>query len=496
MIDIFFPKDSSEAKHFSRLCQQGKMRRIYQGVYTDDLSAQIEDIVQQNWMQIAAHIVTDGILSFRTAMDLKPSTFKDNQLIIFMTSNYNKKISLPGLVISVQKGNNKKYIEQVIPALARSNEARLLLENLSQTRKPYKGIKTIGQDGVEEYLAKLLSLRGEDVLNNIRDQAKVIAEDLNYLPEYKKLGSIISALLSTNEDDSVLSTPYARATAKKQLYDRARLALFDRLAQYLKQLKFLMRDYSYSKTSYQNLAFFESYFSNFIEGTEFIIDEAEDIVFQGREVNHRHADSHDVLAHYQLSNDFLEMGRTPNNEKELLEILQTRHTILLHARPEKQPGAFKQQQNKAGNTYFVEPQEVVGTLCHAFELYHTLADGMAKALWMHFLISEVHPFADGNGRLARIMMNAELVASDQYKIIIPTVLRDNYLNGLRLVTRDQQFQTYCKMLDQAQAYTASIDWLDYGAAREKIENDFADKAPDEGLPIFNRVLRKLKLSDI
>jgi fido (protein-threonine AMPylation protein) len=35
---------------------------------------------------------------------------------------------------------------------------------------------------------------------------------------------------------------------------------------------------------------------------------------------------------------------------------------------------------------------------------------------MMFLISEVHPFADGNGRIARIMMNAELVAAGEERI--------------------------------------------------------------------------------
>ena len=43
---------------------------------------------------------------------------------------------------------------------------------------------------------------------------------------------------------------------------------------------------------------------------------------------------------------------------------------------------------------------------------------------------EVHPFNDGNGRISRIMMNAELVAADQSKIIIPTVFREDYLNAL------------------------------------------------------------------
>jgi Fic family protein len=49
---------------------------------------------------------------------------------------------------------------------------------------------------------------------------------------------------------------------------------------------------------------------------------------------------------------------------------------------------------------------------------------------MMFLVAEVHPFADGNGRVARIMMNAELVAARESRIIVPTVFRNNYLMAL------------------------------------------------------------------
>ena len=129
------------------------------------------------------------------------------------------------------------------------------------------------------------------------------------------------------------------------------------------------------------------------------------------------------------------------------------------------------------------PDEVIGTLRQGFELYQMLQDGMEKALFMHLLVSETHPFDDGNGRLSRIMMNAELVH------------RDNYLNGLRMVSRDQEFRSYCKVIDQAQAYVASVNWLDYLEAREKIEADDANLIPDEGLPIFNRALRELQLSE-
>ena len=44
---------------------------------------------------------------------------------------------------------------------------------------------------------------------------------------------------------------------------------------------------------------------------------------------------------------------------------------------------------------------------------------------MMFLVSEVHPFADGNGRAARIMMNAELVAAGEVVIRLGGELIDD-----------------------------------------------------------------------
>ena len=49
---------------------------------------------------------------------------------------------------------------------------------------------------------------------------------------------------------------------------------------------------------------------------------------------------------------------------------------------------------------------------------------------MMFVVSEVHPFADGNGRSARVAMNAELVPANLHRMIIPTVLRNDYTSAL------------------------------------------------------------------
>lgn len=487
---------NSEAKQYSRLYKEQKIHRIYRGIYTTDLNSNIKDLVLKNWMEIVTHIAPKAILGYRTAKELRPVPFKGKS-VVFIISTYNKTIELPGLIIKIYKGNNSQFTEQVLPNLARSDVPRMLLENLTTVRgDAYIGIKTIGVEGVEKFLTKQLSLHGEESINQIRDEAKAIAQELDYENEFYKLNQVISSLLSTHPDSNSLITPYAKAAAQKKPYDEHRIQLFDALILYLKKCNFIIRQYQYESKSFKNLSFYESYFSNFIEGTEFMIDEAEDIVFKGTEINNRHADSHDVLSNFLITNNYSEISVTPNTAEEFIDILQKRHAFLMKERPEKRPGEFKTQPNKVGNSLFVVPAEVLGTLYQGFERYKVLNPGLEKALFMQFLISEVHPFDDGNGRLSRIMMNAELVNNENYKIIMPPVHRENYLNGLRLASRDSNFRTYVKVMDQAQAYTASINWLDYAEAREKIEKDNANLMSDEGVPVFNRILRTLKLSDI
>lgn len=44
---------------------------------------------------------------------------------------------------------------------------------------------------------------------------------------------------------------------------------------------------------------------------------------------------------------------------------------------------------------------------------------LARALMTMFVVTEVHPFTDGNGRTARLAMNAELTASEQSARSVP-----------------------------------------------------------------------------
>ena len=94
------------------------------------------------------------------------------------------------------------------------------------------------------------------------------------------------------------------------------------------------------------------------------------------------------------------------------------------------------------------------------------------------MISEVHPFNDGNGRISRIMMNAELVHADQSKIIIPTVFREDYLNGLRRLTRKGDPSVLIKAVSRVRQISTNIIGEDFEETRRYLEGTNAFKDGD------------------
>lgn len=229
-----------------------------------------------------------------------------------------------------------------------------------------------------------------------------------------------------------------------------------------------------------NQAFFEAYFSNFIEGTEFTVDEARAIVFDGAIPPNRPADAHDVLGTCRLVSNGEEMKRLPKNPEAFLDILRQRHHTIMEGRPEKSPGEFKDRPNQVGTFVLVAPEDVHGTLTEGFRVYQRLSEPLHRAIFMMFLVSEVHPFADGNGRVARVMMNAELAATDQVRVLIPIVYRSNYISALRALSANAWPESIIKTLVFAQRYASAVPWQDLREARAVLTRTNAFVRPEEG----------------
>ncbi len=65
-----------------------------------------------------------------------------------------------------------------------------------------------------------------------------------------------------------------------------------------------------------------------------------------------------------------------------------------------------------------------------FELLETEPDTAVRAVLGHFLFVYIHPYMDGNGRLARFLMNGMLAAAGYVWTVIPVQLRTEYMQAL------------------------------------------------------------------
>ena len=445
-------------------------------LYTPNLTDPLEDLVARHRYDIVGGYFPGAVIVDRSAAN--GGVPVDGELHLDHPRPTN--LELPGLLLRPRRGPGPLRGDMPLAGgLYLSSQARVLLDNARESRaRGGHARRTLSRRELEDYLETLAQRYGSDRLRSLRDEVDELATLTGMADEARMISTLIGALLGTR--DAAVSSPGLRARIEGRPFDSRRLQLFTVLRDHLLASPPRMRVVIESEGSrYRYLPFFEAYFSNFIEGTEFTIDEAADIALRGAIPQARPADAHDIIGTYEIVRDAAEMRRVPTSADELIELLRRRHGRLLAGRPEKRPGGFKERANQAGATVFVAPDLVHGTLREGFRIGRPLNDPFARAVFMGFLVAEVHPFDDGNGRIARIMMNAELVAGGELRIIIPTVYRNNYLQSLRALSHGGRPDALVRTLDFAQRYTASIDFSSIQAVRATLERTHALDDPSQ-----------------
>ena len=473
--------DKSITREVSRAVQAGKLRKLASRLYTRNMADPPEAVVARNLWAIVAGYFPGALIADRTAFENAPAS--DGSVSLVTAGG--RDINLPGHTLRPRRGVGPLPTDQpFLGELFLSSTARAYLENMrpSRSRGGLVG-RTLGRAAVEERLDTLIRRSGEQAVNRLRDEIRAVGAALDLEQETAALDALIGTLLGTHHAE--LTAPVAVARGQGRPYDPDRLAMFQALQAALRDYPPLARMApDRGPEGNETLAFFEAYFSNFIEGTEFAVGEAADIVFRGVIPDERPADAHDILGTWRIVSDHQEMRRIPADASSLEALLKSRHAAIMGGRPDRAPGAFKRTENRAGSTVFVAPDLVAGTLAHGFDLCRSLETPFQRAVFMKFLIAEVHPFADGNGRTARTMMNAELVAAGEERIVVPTVYRANYLSALKALSQTGRPEPLIRMLDYAQKWTASVDWRSVEETRRQLDacNAFLDPdvAEEEG----------------
>jgi hypothetical protein len=449
----------AEARAIQRRAKEGELVPIAEGVYLTEKNRKAQDaIVRRNWSRILGALVPGGVISHRSAQvgGITP----DNVVILSHPTRYNKKIELPALTAHVVKGPSNLPGDMPVgdSGLHFASRPRQLLENLSRSRGSRP--RSAGEEAVEQTLIKILNASGEAELKRIRDAARDLSVPLVLEKEFTKLDGLIGALLATHADGK-LKTKEGRLVAKGTPVDQERMERFEILAAKLRADPLPRRPaIATEEPARSNFAFLESYFSNFVEGTEFAIEEAKEIALEGRIIENRPKDSHDVLGVFRLALQSPWRETVPPLGADFPNDLAARHAVMMEKRPEANPGQFKLEPNRAGGTWFADPALARGTLIEGSNLARSLPEGLARAIYFAFLISEIHPFPDGNGRISRLVMNAELSRTGEARIIIPTLFHEEYVDCQRQLSGQNDPEAHIRALTLMQAWTMAFDYSD------------------------------------
>lgn len=271
---IFASSDKNESRRITALLKEKSIRKMAPRVYTSNLEEEPTAIIKRNWYRILARLFPDAQLSHRSALEFKPTS----EGHIFLTYSYTSNVSLPGITVHLLKGpspieGDNPFFENLFA----SQEARAFLENLQETRKKGQESKNLPISEIEERLEVIIRARGEQGLNTLRDKAKEISTPLKMQKEFKKLNQLISDLLTTGKAKN-LTSPAGIARSLGEPFDPARIKLFEGLYEELAGKVFPEHKVSNSLNQFKTFAFFEGYFSNYIEGTEFTVSEAKEII--------------------------------------------------------------------------------------------------------------------------------------------------------------------------------------------------------------------------
>jgi hypothetical protein len=449
----------------SRRAKSGRAQRLAPGIYADGATLPPDQVARQHLYEIVAAVWPGAVLCGRTA--LSGGQPEGGALFVALPELTRRSpLELPGVTVTPVVGPGVLPGDMPLPdGLSLSGPARSLVENTDlQGRRPaFRAGTAAGEDRIDA----LARSGGAGKIRRTLAELDVIAGSFDP-SAVQVVRARLRAVLGSFPDGSLeIRSDRLGARLAGKPFDQHRLEMIEGLVGVLDARAPRPVSMVGPAEAWTWLAFFESYFSNFIEGTEFGVEEARRIAVDGEVPLDRPADAHDVAATYRLAADPVDRVQTPRTGEQLVELLAERHRVLMAARPETRPGQFKVKPNLAGGYQFVLPELVEGTLIRGFDLLDAVADPLGRAAAIMALVTEVHPFDDGNGRVARLTSNAELSVVGQVRILTPTVYRNNYLAALSAMSGGAgNGESLVAVLDYAQRWAAAVDWGDFEGAVE------------------------------
>ena len=218
-----------------------------------------------------------------------------------------------------------------------------------------------------------------------------------------------------------------------------------------------------------------TYNSNAIEGNTLTQSETEMVIRSGITIQGHPLNEHlEAIGHAQAI-DYLEAlaGEEAIGEREIREL----HGLMLRSIDPRNAGVYRSIDVKAAGTNYEYPSHfLVRELMAGFHQWLQASGNLhpvERAAQAHLEFVAIHPFADGNGRTARLLMNLLLLRAGYPIAIIANTQREAYIDaivthqtggGSEFFTRLVALAVQETMIESIAVASTALECRDRGAA--------------------------------
>lgn len=184
-----------------------------------------------------------------------------------------------------------------------------------------------------------------------------------------------------------------------------------------------------------------TYSSNALEGNTLTLSETKILLEDGLTVAGKPMkDCYEATGHGEAYDLMIKLARS--EKLQITEdVIKKLHFLFYNRLDSTEAGVYRDYQVFISGTEYVPPvpeevpllmKDFISQLANNRQNLHPIL----LAAYAHKRIVDIHPFTDGNGRTARLLMNLILINKGYCVVSIPPVLRHEYIEALQISQRE------------------------------------------------------------
>lgn len=194
-----------------------------------------------------------------------------------------------------------------------------------------------------------------------------------------------------------------------------------------------------------------TYSSNALEGNALTLPETKILLEDGITIGGKSIKEHlEVIGHSNAYDYMLKVARQAKVEI-TEDIILKLHSLFYQGIDQSNAGKYRKNQVYITGTKYIPPKaENVGLKMKTFVLeaneMREKVHPIEYATLLHKRIVDIHPFIDGNGRTARLIMNLVLFNAGYGIVCIPPMLKFKYIESLNLARKKNNEEYFIKFI--------------------------------------------------